>query len=115
MKNILTAVALCLVSVSAGAAGNIENGRKLATDKACISCHGADMNTPIDTSYPKLAGQHSDYLVNALLAYKRTGRSTMGRDNPIMAAQVQSLTTREIADLAAYLASLKGDLVTSKK
>jgi len=115
MKNILSAVVLCLVSFSAGAAGNVENGRKLATDKACISCHGADMNTPIDASYPKLAGQYPDYLVNAMLAYKRTGRSTMGRDNPVMAAQVQSLTTRDIADLAAYLGSLKGGMVSSKK
>ena len=36
----------------------------------CVSCHGADFNKPIDPSYPKLAGQHADYLFVALKAYK---------------------------------------------
>ena len=43
----------------------------------CASCHGANLSKPIDPSYPKLAGQHADYLYVALKAYQtvRTRRS----------------------------------------
>ncbi|HEY8707831.1 MAG TPA: c-type cytochrome, partial [Burkholderiaceae bacterium] len=50
----------------------------------CASCHGANLSTPIDPSYPKLAGQHADYLYYALLAYQTDGNPLIGRNNPIM-------------------------------
>ena len=37
---------------------------------ACVSCHGANFSKPIDGSYPKVAGQHADYLYTALKAYQ---------------------------------------------
>ena len=66
-------------SSSAGLpAGNIEAGMKLATTKrngpACVDCHGAEGNAPIDKSYPKLGGQYSDYIEHALLAYRKGDR-----------------------------------------
>jgi len=85
-------------------AANIELGRAKA-EQACAACHGKDGNTPIDPSYPKLAGQYRDYLERALLDY-RSGQ----RKNAIMAAQAQALTRTDIANLAAYYASLPGPL-----
>ena len=37
---------------------------------ACISCHGDNFNKPINAAYPKIAGQHADYLFVALKSYK---------------------------------------------
>lgn len=75
----------------------------------CAACHGADGKTPIDPSYAILAGQHRDYLVVALKAY-RSG----GRKNAIMAGQAAALSNDDIHDLAAYYASLDGPLKMRK-
>ncbi|HAJ13373.1 MAG TPA: cytochrome c4, partial [Comamonadaceae bacterium] len=40
---------------------------------ACASCHGANFSKPIDPSYPKLGGQHADYLFVAMKAYTVEG------------------------------------------
>ena len=113
MKKILAAAAL-LVSFNAFAGGNIEAGKATAEKYNCFSCHGKDYNTPIDPSYPKLAGQHEDYLVTALTAYKRGAEGANGRGNAIMGAQAKPLSSKDIKDIAAYLHSLPGSLVLRK-
>ncbi|MDF3036602.1 MAG: cytochrome c [Paucimonas sp.] len=102
------------VSLNAVAGGNVEAGKAAATKYNCFSCHGQDYNTPIDPTYPKLAGQHADYLEFALLAYRRGGDGANGRNNAIMGAQAKMLSPREIKDVAAYLHSLPGTLVLRK-
>jgi len=102
------------VSASAFAGGDAAHGGELAKKYNCASCHGADFKTPIDPSYPKLAGQHADYLVHALTAYKRGDKVMNGRNNPIMGAMAQPLSDRDMADIAAYLESLPGPLVVRK-
>lgn len=69
----------------------------------CAACHGKDGNTPIDPSYPKLAGQYRDFLQRSLLDYQSGARK-----NAIMAAQPQPRA--DIANLAAFYASLPGTL-----
>jgi len=113
MKNTIAAVACALFAASAHAAGNIDSGKALTEKYACFSCHGKDFNTPIDPSYPKLAGQHKDYLVHALKAYQR-GDTANGRSNAIMTGQVKPLSNQDIQDLAAYLHSLPGTLATHR-
>ncbi|WP_338766995.1 cytochrome c [Massilia sp. METH4] len=113
MKKTLFAVACCIASAGAFAAGNINNGKALAEKYACATCHGKDYNSPIDPSYPKLAGQHKDYLAHALIAYKR-GDGPNGRNNPIMGGLVKPLSNKDIADLAAYLHSLPGNMVVKR-
>ncbi len=108
----VAAAALALVS-SAWAGGDAENGKELVTKKyACASCHGANFNNPIDPSYPKLAGQHADYLAHALLSYKESSNAAIGRKNVVMAAQAAPLSDREIADISAYLESLPASVIT---
>ncbi len=82
----------------------------LLTKGACISCHGANFNKPIDGAYPKIAGQHADYLLVALRAYGVQGNPQIGRGNAIMAAQVKPFTRAELKAMADYIASLPGDL-----
>jgi cytochrome c553 len=75
----------------------------------CASCHGANFSSPIDPSYPKLAGQHADYLYVALKAYQ-TDRATVGRGNAIMKGMVAPYTHAELKKIAQYLGSLPGEL-----
>jgi cytochrome c553 len=107
------AAALAL-PLSAMAGGNAARGAEVTKKNNCASCHGADFKTPIDPSYPKLAGQHADYLAHALVAYKRGNKGLSGRNNPIMAGMAQQLSDQDVADVAAYLQGLPGPLVTHK-
>ena len=89
--------------------GHAEAGEKLATAKnaktgqACVDCHGAEGNAPIDPSYPKLGGQYGDYIAHSLQGY-RDGR----REHALMSSQAADLTDQQIADLGAYFASRTG-------
>lgn len=113
MKKSILALLCGLMSLSAVAGGNAIKGAELAKLNNCAACHGADYNKPIDPSYPKLAGQHADYLEHALKAYKR-GNGANGRNNALMAGQVAKLSNKDMADLAAYLHSLPSELVLKR-
>ena len=84
----------------------------LLTKGNCVSCHGSNFSAPIDPSYPKLAGQHADYLFAALKAYQTDHNPLMGRNNAIMMGMARPFTHPEIKAIAAYLGSLPGDLKT---
>ena len=113
MKKLMTALVFGALSFNAVAGGNVAAGEALAKKYNCAACHGADFTKSIDPSYPKLAGQHADYLVHALTAYKR-GEGPNGRANAIMGGQVQPLSNKDIGDLAAYLHSLPPALVVKR-
>ena len=85
----------------------------LLTKGACASCHGANYGKPIDPSYPKIAGQHADYLFVALKSYKADASNTqVGRNNAIMGGQVKQFSNAELKAMANYLGSLPGELRT---
>jgi cytochrome c553 len=118
MNKLIIALTLGAASLAlsgqALASGDAANGAALTKKYNCASCHGADFKSPIAPPYPKLAGQHADYLVHALTAYKRGTKVANGRSNPIMAGMAQPLSDRDMADIAAYLESLPGPLVTKR-
>jgi cytochrome c553 len=97
---------LAFASLQVQAADIGEGQKKSAT---CAACHGKDGNTPIDPSYPKLAGQHKDFLVRALKDYKSGVRK-----NAVMGGQAAALSSNDMDNLAAYYASLPGNLSTMK-
>ena len=115
-KNLALAVALIAstMSFNAFAGGNIDAGKAAAEKFNCAACHGKDFNSPIDPTYPKLAGQHQDYLEHALIAYQRGGDTANGRSNAIMGGQAKMLSGQDIQNIAAYLHSLPGSLVLRK-
>lgn len=88
------------------------NVAELLTKGACISCHGANFSKPIDPSYPKLGGQHADYLAVALKAYKTENNNSVGRGNAIMAGQVKQFSNAELKAIANYIGSLPTELAT---
>lgn len=79
---------------------------------ACVSCHGANFARPIAPNYPKIAGQHGDYLFVALKAYKADSNAPTGRNNAIMGGIAKQFSNPELKAIANYLASLDGDLKT---
>ena len=88
---------------------------------ACVACHGPSFSAPIDAAYPKLAGQHADYLYHALKAYATDGNPRVGRANPTMRSQVvqesaggrkPTFTNAELKQVAKWLESLPGELKT---
>jgi len=77
---------------------------------ACISCHGDNFSKPIDPSYPKLAGQHKDFLYVALKSYKTENLATWGRSNGVMGGIAKQYSNAELKAMSAYIASLDGDM-----
>ena len=77
---------------------------------ACISCHGDNFSKPIDPSYPKLAGQHKDFLYVALKSYKTENLSTWGRNNGVMGGIAKQFSNAELKAMSAYIASLDGEM-----
>jgi cytochrome c553 len=76
----------------------------------CMTCHGASFSKGKDSTYPKLAGQYADYLYVALKSYQISGSPHLGRNNAVMPGQIKGFTHAELKALAAYLASLSGEL-----
>lgn len=107
IRTLNPAIAACalagLLTAMPAAAADIAAGK--AKSEVCAACHGADGKTPLDPSYAILAGQHPDYLVAALKAY-RSG----DRKNAIMGGQAAALSNADIENLAAYYGSLEGPL-----
>ena len=92
------------IDVSVGA-GLVEKG-------GCIACHGAGLSKPIAPMYPKIAGQHSDYVYAALRAYKTENKPQIGRSNPIMGGVVKQFSDKELNEIARYVESLPTTLQT---
>src|SRR5688572_11445707 len=88
------ACAAALLASAPVMAGNAEAGKEKS--KSCAACHGADGNS-VSPDFPKLAGQHADYIVKSLQGYKAGTRK-----NAIMAPMATPLSQRDIEDLAAY-------------
>ena len=97
----LCASVLMALAVPVQAAGDPKAGQ-LKTSM-CAGCHGIPgwrTAYPDVYSVPKLGGQHADYIVAALKAYKSGERS-----HPSMTAIAASLSEQDMEDLAAYYES----------
>ena len=100
MKKKLLALSLALAFTSTTgilhAEGNISSGKEKAA--ACVSCHGDNGNSLV-SSFPKLAQQHSSYLIKQLQAFKNGTRK-----NPMMSSIAMGLSDEDMVDIAAYYA-----------
>ena len=87
-------------------AGGDATAGKAISEQTCQACHGVDGDGS-NTQYPKLAGQHADYLVRALMDYKSGARK-----NPIMSGFATTLSKQDQKDVAAWFSSQSSELVT---
>jgi cytochrome c553 len=85
---------------------------ELITKGGCVGCHGENFSKPLAPTYPKIAGQHADYVFVALKAYKTNDKPMMGRGNPIMGGIAKQFSNAELKVLADYVGSLQGELQT---
>lgn len=107
-KMTVTAAALLALAAGSAAAADVEAGRKIG-ETQCAACHGKDGKTPIDPSYPTIAGQYPDYLVKVLGDYQSGARK-----NPIMGGIAKPLSKGDIENVAAFFSSLPGPLTHKK-
>src|SRR5260364_445873 len=74
---VFAAAALSALSAHPVHAAHPARGRAQVERSTCAACHGKDLNTPISADYPKLAGQHADYLYITMRAYQNGGNSSL--------------------------------------
>jgi len=94
------------------AADALGEAAKLVAKGGCTSCHGDNFSKPLAAGYPKIAGQHADYLFVALKAYKAENNPQVGRGNAIMGGIAKQFSNAELKELANYVSSLPGELKT---
>ncbi|MEJ2116169.1 MAG: cytochrome c [Gammaproteobacteria bacterium] len=70
--------------------------------KQCVACHGEDGNSPTP-NFPRIAGQHADYMFHSLMSYKNGDRK-----NAIMAGIVAALSEDEMKNVSEFFASQSG-------
>ncbi|MDH3979062.1 MAG: cytochrome c4 [Gammaproteobacteria bacterium] len=90
------------ISMPAMAGGDPVAGKEKAAQ--CASCHGADGNS-LNPAWPKLAGQHADYLVKQLWYFEHGER-----ENAMMKPMASVLDEQGREDVAAYYASQKASI-----
>ncbi len=95
----LLMLAAVVIAPLAHGAGDPEAGKAQAAP--CAACHGQDGASPIDPSYPVLAGQVEGYLFRQLEMIQSGERNI-----PLMAGQLNGKSEQDLMDLAAYYASL---------
>lgn len=83
---------------------------ELLTKGGCAGCHGANYSKPTTPDFPKVAGQHRDYLYVALKSYKLDGKATWGRNNAIMGGVAKQYTLAELKMISDYLGGQAGEL-----
>lgn len=98
-KLTIAALAATVMMASPVFAGDAAAGK--GKSMMCSACHGAAGISAVPM-YPNLAGQKEAYLVKQLQDFK-SGK----RNDPTMKGMVASLSDADMADLAAYYASLK--------
>jgi cytochrome c553 len=99
IRSTLAAVVLACACVAVPvAAADLAAGAAKAKE-VCAACHGMDGNSA-QADYPKLAGQHAEYMAKSLRDYKSGTRK-----NPIMAGFAAALTPKDIENLSAYYAA----------
>ena len=100
MKQLVGIFSILFLSLSSVVvhAGDAEAGK--AKSVTCAACHGGEGISPVGT-WPNLAGQKEEYLIAQMKAF-RDG----ARESAQMAPMVTNLSDEDIANLAAYYASL---------
>ena len=90
------------VAAPAAPVGDAASGKQLTY--TCQGCHGVTgyKNAYPNYHVPRIGGQSTQYLVNALNEYKQGKRK-----HPTMQAQAESFSEQDIADIAAFLSGLK--------
>lgn len=83
--------------------GSVDGGKNRAI--TCTACHGAEGNS-VNPMWPNIAGQHANYTVTQLKAFKPDENGKNLRKDPLMTSQAMLLSDGDMRDLAVYFESL---------
>ena len=97
-------IAAYFASATPAKSGGAPVGTAPKAAETCVACHGAD-GVGILPEYPTLAGQHADYIEQALRAYRKGTRQ-----NAIMQGMAAALTDEDVKALAHYFSVQKPGL-----
>ena len=86
-----------------GPGTDLANGKKLFEDN-CVRCHGANGEGNAEKYFPRIQGQHYEYL---LRQYKWIKEGKRRNANPDMIAQIQKFTDKDTVDVLDYVSRLK--------
>ncbi|HUW49730.1 MAG TPA: c-type cytochrome [Sulfuricella sp.] len=114
-RNCLFALLVCLAGISASASAtdkpaakppaikaDMETGRQI--NGVCAGCHGDSGQGGKKGVYPRLAGQHAEYLAEQLHKFKERKRINI----PMFPyTEERELPDEDIINISAYLSSLK--------
>tara|TARA_B100000401_G_C52457910_1_gene555164 strand:+ start:40 stop:351 length:312 start_codon:yes stop_codon:yes gene_type:complete len=103
MKAILATILLTTLISTVSLADEYTGKEKAET---CLGCHAIEGYNNIYPTYkvPKLGGQHSDYIISALQAYKNGDRK-----HETMHANASGLSDEDIKDIAEYFESIENE------
>ncbi len=76
-------------------------GMELYSERLCISCHGPAGKSPVSPTFPVLAGQSREYLIQQFGDIQSGNRKNGSAQT--MNAMVQNVSAEEIAQIADYL------------
>ena len=99
MKIQTTTLAVLLALAGSAQAADLAAGRTIAKEQ-CAACHGETGAGDVNPLYPKLAGQHADYLIRALEDY-----GSGARINQLMVGFATALDAADRKNVAAWYAS----------
>ncbi len=85
------------------AAAPASEGAALYVAKTCNACHGADGNTTIMPTYPKIGGQSTGYLVAQMKDIKSGARNNA--QSAVMKGIVANVSDEEMQTIAEWLAT----------
>ncbi len=104
MKKLFQLASIALLSAGLAATDPLmaADGAELYKSKTCIACHGADGNTPIMPTYPKVAGQNLEYTIQQMKDIKSGARSN--GMSAAMKGVMHLVSEEEIDAIAKWLA-----------
>lgn len=97
---------VCAVLPAAANAQEVDAKAGEVKSISCQGCHGIPGYSNVYPTYhvPRVGGQHAQYIIDALNAYKRGDRS-----HKTMRAQAATLSDQDMADIAAYFSAAKSE------
>lgn len=107
VRNWLAALCLLLAGAAQGA-GDADAGKTLSL--VCAACHGMDGASGILPTYPDLAGQNEKYLLLQMQQIQSNQRQILE-----MTGQLLGKSPQDLANIAAYYASLPGKIRTAQR
>ena len=103
IKKTTSILAMAVLLASTGSVMAADGGA-LYTAKGCMACHGADAKSPIMPTYPKIAGQGKEYIVQQMSDIKSGARNN--GQTAAMKGIMAGVTADEISAIADYLSGL---------